>query len=79
MGKTTLRDKVWRETLARTIKAGRAVQPPEIAEITGASERMTRQCLLSIKDAGWIELRAADNGEVRYVPSRNVEWAEERQ
>ena len=76
MGKTTMRDKVWKDTLARTIKAGNAVRPAEIADKTGASERMARQCLLNISDAGWIERRADPDGEVRYVPAKEVSWEE---
>jgi len=75
MAKTTLRDKVWKDVLARTVKGGVAVRPSEVAEKTGASERMTRQCLLSIVETGLVERRADPNGEVRYVPSPNVDYS----
>ena len=74
MTKTTVRDKVWNVTLARTIKAVNAVKPADIAEKTGASERMTRQCLLNIYDAGWIDRRTDPDGSVEYIPASEVSW-----
>jgi len=76
MGQSTMRDEVWKETLARTIKAGTAVRPSDIVEKTGASERMVRQCLLVISEAGWVERQADPNGEVRYVSAKAVDWDE---
>lgn len=76
MAKTTVRDKVWKDTLARTVKAGNAVKPADIAEKTGASESMTRQCLLNIYDAGFIDRRTDPDGNVKYIPASEVSWEE---
>lgn len=61
--------------VTKAVKGRKAVRPSEIAETTGASERMVRQCLLSILSTGIIERRAEPNGEVRYVPSADIEWS----
>ena len=77
MGQSTLRDQVWMFVVARCIKGGNAVTPAEVAESTGASERMVRQCLLSILNSGLIERRTNRAGEVQYVPSDKVRWTPE--
>lgn len=77
MAKSTLRDEVWMYVIARAVKRGKAVRPGEVAESTGASERMVRQCLLSILNTGIIERRADPDGEVRYIPSSQIEWTPE--
>jgi DNA-binding GntR family transcriptional regulator len=74
MGKSTLRDEVWIFVLSKAVKRGNAVTPAEIAESTGASERMVRQCLLSIMNTQLIERRTNRHGEVQYVPSAQIEW-----
>lgn len=74
MGQTTLRDQVWMFVVARCIKKGQAVEPAEIADSTGASERMVRQCLLSILNSGLIERRSNADGEVQYIPAREINW-----
>ena len=78
MAKSTLRDEVWMYVVAKAVKGRKAVRPDEIAESTGASERMVRQCLLSILNTGIIERRAEPDGEVRYVPSSQIEWTVEQ-
>jgi hypothetical protein len=74
MANTTLRDEVWMFVMSKAIKGGNAVRPTEIVESTGASERMVRQCLLSILNTELIERRADPDGKVRYVPSSQIEW-----
>ena len=78
MGQSTLRDQVWMFVVARCIKAGNAVTPAEVAESTGASERMVRQCLLSILNSGLIERRTNRAGEVQYIPAAQIEWTLEQ-
>lgn len=77
MADSTLRDEVWMFVVAKAVKGENAVRPGEVAESTGGSERMVRQCLLSIAQSGLVERRTDPNGEVRYVPSRQVEWTAE--
>jgi DNA-binding GntR family transcriptional regulator len=78
MGKSTLRDEVWMFVMSKAVKGGKAVTPAEIAETTGASERMVRQCLLSIMNTELIERRTNRNGEVQYLPSAQIEWTPEQ-
>jgi hypothetical protein len=77
MGNTTLRDEVWMFVMSKAIKGGNAVRPGEIVESTGASERMVRQCLLSILKTDLVERQADPDGKVRYVPSSQIEWTVE--
>lgn len=78
MADPTLRDEVWMFVVAKAVKAGKAVRPGEVAESTGASERMVRQCLLSISQSGLVERRADPDGEVRYLPASQIEWTVEQ-
>jgi predicted DNA-binding transcriptional regulator len=77
MADPTLRDRVWMFVVAKAVKGENAVRPGEVAASTGASERMVRQCLLSILQSGLVERRTDPNGEVQYVPSSQVEWTPE--
>ena len=74
MTNTTLRDQVWIYVMSKAIKGGKAVTPAEIVESTGASERMVRQCLLSILNTGLIERRTNRDGKVQYIPAAGIEW-----
>lgn len=52
------------------------VKPEHIAELASVSERMARQCLLIMSDAGWLDRRAKRDGSVQYVPPSDEEWAD---
>lgn len=74
MANETARDKVWKYALARCYKNGDGpAKPAEIAEIAGVSERMVRDCLLVIHEAGWLERRTTPEGEVEYICKRGVD------
>lgn len=68
----TARDRVWKFALAKAVRNDEPVRPPEIAEIADVSERMARDCLLVISDAGWLERRTRRSGRVEYVRGRGV-------
>lgn len=68
----TSRDRVWKFALAMAYRNNKPVRPKKIAEVASVSERMARDCLLVISDAGWLERRTKKDGRVEYVASREV-------
>jgi CTP-dependent riboflavin kinase len=73
MANETARDRVWKYALAKCYKNGGTAKPGDIASVADVSERMARDCLLVMHQAGWLERRTAPDGRVEYICKRGVD------
>jgi len=74
MAEPTNRDQAWMAALTITLRKGEAAKPSDIADLADVSERMARQCLLVMSQAGWLDRRAKPDGTVQYVPPSDEKW-----
>lgn len=73
MAELTSRDQVWKFALAKAVRRGETIKPPEIAEFADVSERMARDCLLVMSDAGWLSRHTKPDGRVEYMCARGID------
>lgn len=76
MATERMRDKVWKYTLAATVRQGKAVKPEQIAEMAEVSERTARETLNVMTEARWLRRDALKDGTVRYFAADEVEWVD---
>jgi DNA-binding GntR family transcriptional regulator len=70
----TNRDEVWKAALTITLRKGEPVKPSRIADLTGVSERMARECLLVMSESGWLQREALSDGTIRYIAPREIDY-----